>query len=150
MTEGVLLALRLLLTALLYGFLGIALYVLWRGLHQNEQAAVCAPAPAKVVVEQGDDVGRVIPLQPITAIGRAENNPIVVDDPFASANHAIIIWREDRWWLEDLDSHNGTYLNEARVTQPATLASGDRIRIGQTVLRFERATLDESSRSATQ
>jgi pSer/pThr/pTyr-binding forkhead associated (FHA) protein len=88
-------------------------------------------------------------LRPITAIGRAENNPIVVDDPFASAHHAIIIWREDHWWLEDLDSHNGTYLNEARVTQPATLASGDRIRIGQTVLRFERATLDESLRSAT-
>jgi pSer/pThr/pTyr-binding forkhead associated (FHA) protein len=76
-------------------------------------------------------------LRSVTAIGRADDNTLVLQDPFASAHHALILWREGRWYLEDLDSHNGTYLNGKRLADPQPLASGDRIGIGQTMVRFE-------------
>ena len=132
-----LLALRLILALLLYLFLGVAFYVLWRGLKQNERDASSAPAPAQIVVEAGPDEGHRLTLRPVTAIGRADNNHLIINDPFASTNHAIILWRENLWWLEDLKSHNGTYANNERITQPVPLSSGDRIRIGETILRFD-------------
>lgn len=131
------LVLRLLLTGLLYGFLVLTLYVIWRDLKAHTQEEPSPYAPASLISETPGTTDRRISLRPVTAIGRASGNHLVVDDPFASANHAIVAWREDRWWLEDLDSHNGTYLNGVRIDRPQPLTSGDRIAIGETVLRFE-------------
>ncbi|HOT91817.1 MAG TPA: FHA domain-containing protein [Anaerolineae bacterium] len=132
-----LLTLRLVLAALLYLFLGVALYVLWRGLRQNEQPPVVVHAPAQVIIEQGDEAGRCITLRPVMAVGRGAANHLPLNDPFTSTKHAMILWRDNLWWLEDLGSHNGTFLNDKRVNKPTPLASGDRIRVGQTILRFE-------------
>ncbi|HOU13703.1 MAG TPA: FHA domain-containing protein [Anaerolineae bacterium] len=132
-----LLTLRLALAALLYLFLVVALYVMWRGLRQNEKTPVRTQIEAQVVFEKGDEEGKRVILRPVTAIGRGATNVLPINDPFASTNHALILWREDLWWLEDLGSHNGTFLNDARISQPAPLTSGDHIRIGETVLRFE-------------
>ncbi len=132
-----LLSLRLALAALLYLFLVVALYVMWRGLRQNEQAPVSTQIEAQVIIEQGEEPGKCVLLRSVTAIGRGGGNVLPLTDPFTSTNHALILWREDKWWLEDLGSHNGTFLNDERITQPAALTSGDHIRIGETVLRFE-------------
>ena len=136
-TAELLLALRLGLTLLLYLFLGVAFYILWQGLHQNEKAPVIAHTPARVIFEEGEDRGRRLPLRPVTAIGRSHTNIVIIADAFASNHHALILWRDELWWLEDLESHNGTFLNEQRIAHPIPLTSGDRIRIGATVLRFE-------------
>lgn len=136
-----LLALRLLLALILYAFLGFTLYTLWRELRAGEAApSTPAPSPAMLFVEAGDHAGRRLPLQAITAIGRAGENTLALHDPFASAHHALVLWREGQWWLEDLASHNGTYFNGERMSVPLLLTSGDRIRIGETVLRFEMGT----------
>ncbi|MBN2001969.1 MAG: FHA domain-containing protein [Anaerolineae bacterium] len=132
-----LLALRLILTILLYLFLGVAFYILWRGLRQNEQQPDVRPTPAKLTVEEGVSAGMSITLRPVTTAGRADNNPMILDDPFASTHHAMFLWRENAWWLEDLESHNGTFLNGERIFKPTQLTSGDHIRIGQTILRFD-------------
>lgn len=135
--DELLLTLRLALAALLYLFLVVALYVLWRGLRQNEKSPVVTQTAAQVIIEQGADQGKCIVLRLVTAIGRGAANVMPIDDPFASTNHAMILWRENLWWLEDLGSHNGTFLNDERITQPSPLTSGDHVRIGETVLRFE-------------
>lgn len=140
--DELLLALRLILALLLYLFLGVAFYVLWRGLQKNEKTTPAGHTPAHVTIEQGKERGRRVALRPVTGIGRASSNALVVNDLFASTNHAIILWRENLWWLEDLSSHNGTYLNGERVVQPLPLNSGDLIRIGETVLRFDIAQQD--------
>ncbi len=131
-----LLALRVLLAVILYAFLGFTLYVLWRGLRQEARpAAENGPAPA--VLSYADDAPTEMALEMVTAIGRAEDNTLCLDDPYASAHHALILWREGRWWIEDLGSHNGTLLNDERVEAPAPLASGDEILIGKTEMTFE-------------
>lgn len=130
------LVLRLLLAIILYAFLGLTLYVLWRGL-QSEARTVShtGPVPASLCI--ADDAEGDVALDLVTAIGRAEDNSLCLDDPYISAHHALILWREGRWWLEDLNSHNGTLLNDERVTDPTPLASGDDILIGTTRMTFE-------------
>jgi pSer/pThr/pTyr-binding forkhead associated (FHA) protein len=135
-----LLALRVILALCLYAFLGLAFYVLWQGLRQNARGTAAPHIPARLVCEQGAEAGRGVELQGISTVGRAANNTVIIADAFASANHVMILWREMAWWLEDLESHNGTYLNAERITQPTALAFGDTIRIGETILRFERGT----------
>jgi pSer/pThr/pTyr-binding forkhead associated (FHA) protein len=131
------LALRFALAFILYAFLALFLYVLWRDLRAGGTAESVAPHPATLKGEKGRTAGERVLLRPVTALGRADDNTLVLDDPFASAHHAIIFWREKHWWLEDLGSHNGTLLNGEPVNGPARLVPDDEIRIGETVLRFE-------------
>ena len=70
-------------------------------------------------------------------LGRTEERDVVLFDPAASREHAVIEWGSDRqWWLLDKGSANGTYVNSHRVGDQA-LRTGDRIRIGATEFRFE-------------
>ena len=133
--------LRVLLTLLLYGFLGALLLVLLRDLRQAVGGrGVLAPSGRLVVVEsEGVDLepGTTFSLQEVTSLGRTPANTIVVDDRFASAQHALLAWREGRWWLEDQGSKNGTTLNGELVTQPTIVSAGDLIGVGRVVLRLE-------------
>ncbi len=135
MTEW-LLALRLALALLLYAFLGVTLYTLWRDLRKEEPLPLALTTPAALRMETGTLTGQCTPLRPVTALGRAEDNTLVLQDPFASAHHTLVLWRDGQWWIEDLGSHNGTYLNGARLVVAQPLTTGDLIRIGETVLRF--------------
>jgi len=134
-----LLVLRIVLAALLYGFLGLAFYVVARDLQQRAKEMPQAYPAASLIVEAETQPEQSFALRPITAIGRNRDNHVIIDDPFASGNHAIVTWRDSAWWVEDLESHNGTYLNDQRIAKPQLLVHGDRIRIGETVLRFHNA-----------
>lgn len=132
----ILLVLRILMALLLYAFLGVALYVMWRTLKKESNVTTFPTQPATLTVQAESTPQQRFALRPVSAIGRSSENHLVLSDPFASANHAIVVWREGQWWVEDLKSHNGTYLNDERVVEPRPLTTGDRIRIGETTLRF--------------
>ena len=83
--------------------------------------------------------GRSFALDAITPLGRDVNNAIVVDDPFASAEHAVLTFRGRAWYVEDLGCTNGTFVNGRRSTGVAPLGFGDELQIGQVRLRLERA-----------
>lgn len=143
-----LLGLRILLAALLYAFLGLALYVMWRALRKDATPNTSPAQPATVTVQAESTPQQRFALRPVTAIGRAAENHLVLSDPFASSNHAIVVWREGQWWIEDLGSHNGTYVNDERVLDPHPLMTGDQIRVGETVLRFNIIPESPDSRPA--
>ncbi|MFO0972999.1 MAG: ATP-binding protein [Phycisphaerae bacterium] len=89
---------------------------------------------ASLTILQGPDKGRVFhSLEPGTIIGRA-SDVVPVSDLTASRRHAELRRADGRWLLADLDSANGTYLNNKRLQQPAALQHGDHIRIGGTLL----------------
>jgi HD-GYP domain-containing protein (c-di-GMP phosphodiesterase class II) len=69
-------------------------------------------------------------------IGRDETSGVQVVDKGASRLHAEIHRMGEMFFIRDLKSRNGTYVNEERITEEL-LRSGDRIRIGKTVLQFE-------------
>lgn len=71
-------------------------------------------------------------------LGRDGSSSIVIKDTFASNQHARIFVRQGQYWLEDIESTNGTFVNEAQVKQPVVLADGDRIRVGSVTFQFVR------------
>ena len=73
--------------------------------------------------------------QPIL-IGRADDSTLVLTDDFASSRHARLTNRGGQWYVEDLGSTNGTYLDQQRVQGPLLINPGQPIRIGQTALEL--------------
>lgn len=132
---------RIAFLALLYAFLFFVVRALLRDLRAATREAG-AELGRLVVVESpsGDPpAGAVFPLDAVTTLGRDVNNTIVVEDAFASADHATLTFRGRRWYVEDLASTNGTYLNGSPVDGVAPLGFGDEIQVGQVRMRLERA-----------
>jgi pSer/pThr/pTyr-binding forkhead associated (FHA) protein len=72
------------------------------------------------------------------AIGRAPEAEIRLDDTYVSQQHARIFGKGDAWYVEDLGSTNGTFVNDQKLASPAKVEMGDRIRVGNTVLELKR------------
>jgi len=143
MTPGsALFIVRLLLALLLYGFLGLVVYLLWQDVRSAARTADVRGRRLGrlVVLESGlPDLapGAEFPLLAITSLGRAPTNTATLPDETASLEHALIHLRDGQWWLEDLKSRNGTRLNESPVGAPAPVMSGDVIDVGRVKLKVE-------------
>lgn len=73
----------------------------------------------------------------VNSIGRGEDNDIVIKDPAISKEHCrILIDENSRFFLEDLHSKNATYLNGKELKKKTEIFYGDKIVIGETILRF--------------
>jgi class 3 adenylate cyclase len=78
-----------------------------------------------------------VPLHGNCSIGRSDKNSIVLDSPKASRRHCIInLQNVGEFWLIDLGSSNGTFLNKRRVHQPVRLCDLDQITVGDTPFTF--------------
>ncbi len=136
----VLWGIRLLFLALLYLFLARLVVALLRDLRAAAREPIDRPGRLVVLESPSGEpeVGRSFGLDVITPLGRDVNNAIVIDDPFASTDHAVLTYRGRSWYLEDLDSTNGSYINGQPVDGVAALGYGDEIQIGQVRFRLER------------
>jgi hypothetical protein len=94
-------------------------------------------AAHQLVVTGGQLAGTRLTLgeAPIT-IGRAEDSTLVIADDYASARHARLVPRSGQWFVEDLGSTNGTYLDRNRVNGPTPVPIGVPIRIGRTSIEL--------------
>lgn len=90
-------------------------------------------AARQLVVTAGALAGTRITLgESVITIGRAEDSTLVITDDYASARHARLVPRAGQWFIEDLGSTNGTYLDRTKVTAPTPVPLGVPIRIGRT------------------
>jgi hypothetical protein len=80
--------------------------------------------------------GRAYALDEEVTLGRAAGCQVPLDDGYASQVHARVFHRDGQWYVEDLGSTNGTYLNRRRVAGPMVMKRRDRIQIGNTVLEL--------------
>jgi pSer/pThr/pTyr-binding forkhead associated (FHA) protein len=93
--------------------------------------------PRELVVN--DEGGRrTVPLNGSMTFGRAATCDVVLRDTYVSNVHARIYERDGGWWLEDLGSTNGTYVNRTRVSTPTAVGPGDEIRMGKATLELRR------------
>ena len=94
-------------------------------------------APERLLITAGDKAGYQLKLdhREIT-IGRAANSDLVIDDEFASTNHARIIKLDNEWMVQDLNSTNGTFLDGVKISSPVALKLGSEVRIGKTAFEL--------------
>jgi FHA domain len=96
------------------------------------------PPRSLTVVDAKGAKGGTYRLDGNIQIGRSDACQIKLDDTYSSSFHARIFQRDEGWYVEDLGSTNGTYLNQRRLSAPAELFAGDHVRIGKTVLELKR------------
>lgn len=89
-----------------------------------------------------DNIDKKIPehieLNQFTSIGRDFDNDLILDDTLVSRRHAIIIWKNDGFYLEDMKSSNGTFLNGEKISEPEKLENLDIITFGIYQYSFNR------------
>ena len=153
MTDALLNALKLMLLALIYLFFGRVLWAVWSEVRTPVMPAARVGGgtasrgrakktsgkgvPMFVLIEPKQHRGATYTLSSVLAIGRLEDNDIVIDDDsFISSHHARIEIRPDGTWVVDLGSTNGCFVNGQRVADQRSVRKGDRIQVGSTVLEM--------------
>ena len=72
-----------------------------------------------------------------TIVGRSTDNDVVIDDPSVSRQHAQITSQNGLYYLEDLGSANGTYVNGIQSSGRQTITPGSTIKVGETEMEFK-------------
>jgi hypothetical protein len=104
-------------------------------------AALAAPGRLRVLQNGGDGrlrPGMVLPLGNQATLGVDPANDIVLADPYLSTRHARLRWDGVQWWVEDLESKNGTFVNgrPCLPNRPQPLPFGGRLEMGEMVFEL--------------
>ncbi|GAA3709049.1 MULTISPECIES: FHA domain-containing protein FhaB/FipA [Gordonia] len=108
-----------------------------RGDKRDRSARAARGSARYLVVTHGALANTRITLgtQPVL-LGRADDSTLVLTDDYASERHARLSRRGDDWYVEDLGSTNGTYLDRSKVTTAVKVPISTPIRIGKTVIEL--------------
>jgi len=139
MTATLVLLLRLVLAISLYAFLGWALWSLFRELKQQGDKLATQKKTAitlTIRMEQGKETKKQFSQDQIM-IGRDTKCDVSTIDEALSAHHARLTHHHGQWWLEDLNSTNGTFLNREKLTTPAVVITGDHFKCGNTLFSIQ-------------
>ena len=145
-TDAAVLALRIAVVIALYLFV-LAVFrklrseLLQASAVERDELSDDAPADWIELIdceEAPDLAGKLYPLAAISSIGRERGNTVTIPDPRISLHHARLEWRHGQWWIEDLESANGTFVNGQAIADPAATSYSDTIRVGPAVLRLRR------------
>jgi len=135
MIATVVLALRFALAIALYTFLGWALFTLLQELKQQGNKLSTQKKPGITIFfnigNKKDNQRRF--SGPEIMIGRDTHCDLSVLDEALSSHHARITFHHGQWWLEDLNSRNGTFLNREKLNTPAVIITGDQFKCGNTL-----------------
>lgn len=146
------------LSGLKYGLFALLLLFIWRSMRwavrgltveaaprsrrSRRGGAVAEPAtppgPSAVVIHTEGAKARTVAVSGNMVIGRAAECELALDDTFVSQQHARLFAKNGSWFVEDLGSTNGTFVNDQRLGAPAMVQPGDRIRTGATIMELRR------------
>lgn len=151
MIATIVLVLRIALTIALYVFLAWALSTVLQDLRQQGTKIATQKKPGITIIIkilQGIESQRFFTQSEIM-IGRDSHCDLSLLDETMSAHHARLIHHHGQWWLEDLNSTNGTYLNRDKLTTPAVIITGDEFKCGNTLFAVRVEVDDKLSPTVT-
>jgi pSer/pThr/pTyr-binding forkhead associated (FHA) protein len=125
----------LIYVALLVILLSVRREMAMRLSSKEEESSPLAPGHLRVI-QPGQGIrlraGQVLNLALNSCLGCEPDNEIVLDDPYVSGHHARLNWDGVDWWIEDLDSRNGTFVGQDRLASntPRRLQPGSVLRLG--------------------
>ncbi|HEX3394143.1 MAG TPA: FHA domain-containing protein [Acidimicrobiales bacterium] len=156
MPDSLLTILKFCFLAVLYLFFVRVLRAVWAEMREPaaavsvpaaQSSAAARPAAARQtwankggsrlrVIEPAQTRGQTYDLGDELTLGRAAGCQVTIDDTFVSQLHARLFRRDAQYFVEDLGSTNGTYLNRNKVAAPVAIRKGDRLQVGKTVLEL--------------
>lgn len=108
-------------------------------LHPAPSARSAPAPPTHLVVSKGPLTGTALPLGTHTiTVGRSPDSALVLDDGYASSRHAQFYSQDGEWFVEDLNSTNGTFVGNERIHHPVMLRVGIPVVIGKTTMELSR------------
>ncbi len=131
---------KLLIIVFIYGIIYYALKVMYKDINKNERkSSQQVNTIGLEVVEPGNNInlkcGSLIPVVQKLSIGRDKRNMVQLEERYVSGRHAIIKLEGDGYYIEDLNSTNGTIINNNKITEKVWLNSGDLIKVGTSIFR---------------
>jgi hypothetical protein len=145
MTATVVLVLRVGLAIVLYIFLWRVLQTLWQELKQQGTILSSQKKPGihmDATMEDGKELKFHFWQNEIT-IGRGPHCHISLPDEALSASHARLSFHHGQWWLEDIGSTNGTFLNKEKIILPTVIITGDQFKCGNTIFSLRIDLFDD-------
>jgi len=131
MIGGILLILRLLMAICLYVFLGWVMLSLWQNLQVQREVIAARQVPSVVLRVKNQDAVQIYQYKkPVVIIGRDPDCECALASEKVSVHHARLSFHQNQWWIEDLNSTNGSYLNEESISESAVVVDGDELRCG--------------------
>jgi pSer/pThr/pTyr-binding forkhead associated (FHA) protein len=131
MTATIIFILRIILALLLIGF--IATFFLTTSRQLNTQMKLLSPniiINLRLSYKDKPEEDTFLIQQTDILLGRDPNCKVHIPDETISAQHARIYLIDQNWWIQDLNSTNGTFLNDERIEQPCILTNDDLIQVG--------------------
>ena len=133
------LGLRILMTVCLYAFIGFIVYLIWKDLRQQAAIASRSKIPLLTLQLQDHEPEVLFRIdQSESFIGRDPGCEIHIEDQTLSARHARLSYHHKQWWVEDLHSTNGTWLNDLPLLQTAVLDANDTLTCGEVHLLIQK------------
>lgn len=137
MTGIIVLVLRIIGAVCLYLFLGWAILTIWRELRLASQNLAKQQFPTLTITQlDGNETNEASFRINEIIVGRDESCEYSIPDETISSRHTRISYHHNQWWVEDLQSTNGTFLNEERIYTSTVIISGDDLRIGKVNFRI--------------
>jgi len=137
MTGVLVLILRVLLAIALYAFVFYVIYTIWQELRTHGHLIRNRSFPSLMLTQLDSDPPFSQSFSvPEVNIGRDPNNQLTIANEMVSAQHARLSYHHNQWWVEDLHSTNGTFLNGERVYTPTVLVAGDELTCGKVNLEI--------------
>ncbi len=135
MSEVLLLIIRLLIAGILYVFIGWIVFTIWLDFNRKDieiDRTNVPPITLRFTDQQSERVEFF--TRPIITIGRDPTCDCILYDKAVSGRQARLSFHHNQWWIEDLNSTNGTLLNKDKIIQPTVIIPEDQIICGSTHL----------------
>lgn len=87
--------------------------------------------PALALTSTDEPAEEYFYIQTVVNVGRGATNDLVINNDTVSSHHARLTYHLNQWWLQDLNSTNGTYINGQRLLTSTVLTTGDLIGFGE-------------------
>jgi pSer/pThr/pTyr-binding forkhead associated (FHA) protein len=121
------------------------LSILWQEVKQQGELLASQKKPVIKVLaklESGKEVQQRYSQTEVT-IGRDPNCDFPILDEAISAHHARVSFHHSQWWLEDLNSTNGTFIGKSKVSVPVVLIASDEFKCGNTLFTVDMDAMSE-------
>lgn len=125
--------------AIIYLIIFMALRIMYKDVKNGDKKKILRKSLGLEILAAGENSGlkkgSIIPIHRLVTLGRKEDNTVILNDPYASGHHAKLYLKNTEYYIEDLNSTNGTLLNDEKVEGKVAIEAGDEISIGSAVFK---------------